>query len=186
MREVPIVTPAFPEPVASLVYTNWGPRRSLHRFLCLGFPEANSLHVPSTSPTHTSKRRLKDRCVGSGERGRVGGGRRSEGRRGREGPRHLLHPDLVSATTSRGCHFGASHPPARQRAIAASLRVRLPQDDVRPLDLRDNRATLRRRAPPAAGLFPLPQMPQLWPLERVVSRPARRRGATDPRPAHPP
>lgn len=85
MRKVPIVTPAVPEPVASLVYTNWGPRRSLHRFLSLGFPEANSLHVSSTSPTHTSNRRLQDRCVGSGERGRVGGAfRRREGAGGSE------------------------------------------------------------------------------------------------------
>lgn len=79
-------------------------------------PTASMCRPPPPPPPRNAARKTAVRGAGSGERGAgsgsgSGGGGRSEGRRGREGPRHLLPPDPVSATTSRGCHFGAWHPP---------------------------------------------------------------------------
>lgn len=132
------------------------PRRSLHGFLSLGFPEANSLrvvHLPHPHlGTQTERPPWGERGAGSG-----GGGafRRQEGAGGSEA---LTSPG--SSLSHRVPRADAISGPrthlVRQRAIAACLRGCLPQEDVLPLELRDNTQTPLRRSRPAAGWFPLP------------------------------
>lgn len=86
LRKVPIVTPAFPEPVASLLYTNWVSTKVTSPLPLSGLPRSQLppcvVHLPHPHlETQTERPLCGERGAGSGGGGvqKAGGGGRVRG-----------------------------------------------------------------------------------------------------------